>query len=81
MRGGILRRIWITTSGAVVIVIGIVGIFLPVLPGIVLVVAGLALWSREYAWARRAIAPIHRRLRKGIDRVEERRPSTEEAGR
>lgn len=35
------------------IVLGIVGLFLPLLQGIVFIVAGLALLSRDSPWARR----------------------------
>ena len=38
-----LRRIFRITSGIVLIIIGIIGIFLPVIPGILLIFIGTAL--------------------------------------
>jgi uncharacterized protein YqgC (DUF456 family) len=42
-------------GGFVLISVGIVGLFVPVLQGIALIVAGLLLLAREYHWARRVL--------------------------
>lgn len=50
------RSLWKTTRlilGWGLIVLGIVGLFLPLLQGIAFIVAGLALLSRDSPWARR----------------------------
>jgi uncharacterized membrane protein YbaN (DUF454 family) len=39
--------------GWTLIVLGVIGLFLPFLQGIVLIVAGLALLSKDRPWARR----------------------------
>jgi uncharacterized protein YqgC (DUF456 family) len=55
-----LRRIAVTIAGGILVALGLVGLFLPVLPGIVLIAAGLAVWSAHYAWAGRALEPLRR---------------------
>jgi len=35
------------------VIVGIIGLFLPVLPGILMILAGLAILSAHYHWARR----------------------------
>jgi uncharacterized membrane protein YbaN (DUF454 family) len=41
--------------GFVLLGFGIVGLFLPILQGVALIVAGLLLLGREYHWARRTL--------------------------
>jgi uncharacterized protein (TIGR02611 family) len=45
------RRTGITIAGVVLILIGLVGLALPILPGWLLIFAGLAVLSTEYVWA------------------------------
>ena len=58
-------------GGAALIVVGVAGVFLPVLPGIVLIGAGIAVLAREFGWARslldraRAILDANERPRRG----------------
>jgi uncharacterized membrane protein YbaN (DUF454 family) len=47
------KRIIKLIAGWVFIVLGFVGLFLPVLQGILFLLIGLLLISNEYAWARR----------------------------
>ncbi len=42
--------------------LGIAGLFLPVLQGILFIALGLLVLSREYAWARQAMAALERRF-------------------
>ncbi|MFN3477522.1 MAG: PGPGW domain-containing protein [Candidatus Methylomirabilales bacterium] len=52
----VARSFWKATRlilGWGLIVLGIVGLFLPLLQGIAFIVAGLALLSRDSPWARR----------------------------
>ena len=46
------RRIGIAIAGAAVVGAGALGIVLPVLPGLPLIVLGLAILSLEFRWAR-----------------------------
>jgi hypothetical protein len=45
-----------TLIGFALVAIGLAGLLLPVLPGWVLIIAGFAVLSREYAWARSGLA-------------------------
>ena len=45
------RRTGITIAGVLLILIGLVGLALPILPGWLLIFAGLAVLSTEYVWA------------------------------
>lgn len=47
------RKILIGILGSTVVLIGLVGLVLPFLPGWLLIIAGLALLSTEYVWAKR----------------------------
>ena len=49
------RRVAITIVGFVLILAGIVGLALPILPGWLLIIAGFAVLGTEYAWAERAL--------------------------
>jgi uncharacterized protein (TIGR02611 family) len=45
----------ITIVGFVLILAGLVGLALPILPGWLLIIAGFAVLGTEYAWAERAL--------------------------
>jgi hypothetical protein len=49
------KRIAVTIAGVVVLLIGIVGLALPILPGWLLIFAGLAILGTEYVWAQRLL--------------------------
>jgi len=58
-------------GGFALLVLGVVGLFLPFLQGIAFIVLGLLLLSREYHWARRLLdwepkVPLKQGLRKTI---------------
>ena len=57
MRGS-WGRLWRRASGWTLVLLGVVGCVLPVLPGIPLLLGGLALLSTEYAWAEKALARL-----------------------
>lgn len=50
------RRAALTLTGFVLVAVGLAGLLLPVLPGWVLIIAGFAVLSREYAWAHSGLA-------------------------
>lgn len=50
------RRAAVSLIGFALVAIGLAGLLLPVLPGWLLIVAGFALLSREYAWAHSGLA-------------------------
>lgn len=49
------KRAAISIVGFALLATGIVGIVLPILPGPLLIIAGLAILATEYVWARRAL--------------------------
>ena len=57
-----MKRLALITAGWALLLLGAVGFFLPVLPGILFVLAGLSILSVEYAWARRWVSAIRRRF-------------------
>ncbi len=50
------RRAALTLIGFALVAIGLAGLLLPVLPGWLLIFAGFAVLSREYAWAHSGLA-------------------------
>jgi hypothetical protein len=50
------RRAALTLIGFVLVGLGVAGLVLPVMPGWVLIIAGFAVLSREYSWARSGLA-------------------------
>jgi hypothetical protein len=53
----VLRKVWVTTFGWVITLLGIAALVLPG-PGLLLLLAGLVILSQEYAWAERRVEPI-----------------------
>jgi uncharacterized protein (TIGR02611 family) len=57
------KRVGVSVVGSVLILVGIAGLALPVLPGWLLIIAGLAVLSTEYAWAERALDAAKRKAK------------------
>ena len=53
-----LRKALVAIGGGLLVLVGVVGFVLPILPGTVLLVAGLLLWSSEFRWARDVLARV-----------------------
>lgn len=58
------KRVAIIIIGWVFIALGIVGLFLPVLQGILFLLVGLVILSTEYHWARRLLGYVRDRFPK-----------------
>lgn len=67
------RRLAVTVLGLVLVLAGLAGIVLPLLPGPLLVFAGLAVLATEYVWARRALDVTRRRATQARDGIRRRR--------
>ena len=66
------RKRWlILTAGWGFIVLGIAGLFLPVLQGILFLVIGLVLLSGEYVWAHKLLTKLRARFPKIAVRFDE----------
>ena len=59
-----VKRVLVLLVGWGFILLGIVGLFLPVLQGVQFLFVGLVILSSEYAWARRLIARLRQRFPK-----------------
>lgn len=52
------RRAYVAIGGGLLVILGLAGFALPLLPGTVLLVAGLLVWSSEFRWARELLARV-----------------------
>ena len=59
-----VKRILALIIGWVFILFGIVGLFLPVLQGILFILIGLTILSTEYVWAHHLLAKLRQRFPK-----------------
>lgn len=59
---GKLKRMAVITVGWVFLLLGIAGLFLPILQGILFILIGLIILSTEYAWAHRLLTRLKRRF-------------------
>ncbi len=57
-----MKRLAFIVAGWVLLMLGAVGLFLPILPGVLLLVVGLSILSVEYAWARRWMVTLGNRF-------------------
>lgn len=53
------------TLGTTLVAVGLAGLFIPVMPGWLLIVPGLALLARDFAWAER----LHQTIKHRIDQA------------
>lgn len=63
-----LRKILIAIGGSVLIALGLAGLVLPLVPGTVLCLTGLVLWSSEFPWAKKTLARLRQKLEQSIRR-------------
>ena len=59
-----VKRVLVLLVGWLCILVGIVGLFLPILQGILFIVIGLIVLSSEYAWARHWLEKLRARFPK-----------------
>ena len=63
-----MKRILVLITGWAFIGVGIIGLFLPILQGVLFIMIGLIILSTEYHWARRLLERIRTRF-PGVARV------------
>jgi uncharacterized membrane protein YbaN (DUF454 family) len=63
MTGSVKRFLGIV-AGWLFLVLGVIGLFLPLLQGILFIAIGLTILSAEYAWARKLLAALSARFPK-----------------
>ena len=67
-----IREKWLTVIvGWIFIVLGIAGLFLPVLQGVLFLMIGLIILSNEYAWAHRILEKLRDRFPRVATRFHE----------
>jgi len=57
-----MKRVSVLVVGWAFIVLGILGLFLPILQGVLFLVIGLLILSSEYVWAHRLLAKLRERF-------------------
>ena len=71
----VLRASWrivVFVVGVTVLLVGLAGLLLPILPGWLLIIAGLAILATEYVWARRLLHWVRVKTRQTYDWVRHR---------
>lgn len=66
-----LKRVVILTLGWVFVFLGILGLFLPILQGILFLLIGFILLSRESEWARRRLDTLKTRYPRFAEKYDE----------
>lgn len=59
--GMVAKKILLLIAGWSFMVLGVLGLFLPVLQGILFLLIGLAILSTQYHWARRLVVKVRRK--------------------
>jgi uncharacterized protein (TIGR02611 family) len=68
------KRIFVTIAGLVVLLLGIAGLILPVLPGWALIFVGLGILATEYVWAQRLLKIAKEKANAAKDKVLRKKP-------
>ncbi len=56
----LIRKLALALAGGSLVLLGIVGLILPIMPGFIFLIPGLFLLSLEFAWADRALIRVKR---------------------
>ena len=64
-----LRWVVVASVGGTLVCLGILGLVLPVIPGVPLLIAGLALLATEFAWAEVLLHRTKHHVSKAVKRV------------
>jgi uncharacterized protein (TIGR02611 family) len=62
------RKVLVAIVGVAVVLVGVAGLVLPILPGWLLIFAGLAILATEFEMARRGLDAIRRKFRQAWER-------------
>ena len=57
-----VKRVAFNAAGWALLLLGVIGLVLPVLPGALFLIVGLSFLSLEYQWAHRWMGPLRRRF-------------------
>ena len=64
------KRILVQVAGWTFIVLGIVGLFLPILQGVLFLLIGLTILSTEYVWAHHLLRKLRERFPRLSEKLE-----------
>ena len=64
-----IRWVVVATVGGTLVVVGLTGLVLPVIPGIPLMLAGFALLASEFAWAEVLLNRTKNQVTKAVNKV------------
>jgi hypothetical protein len=68
------KRAGVTILGFTLVLGGLAGLVLPIVPGWLLIIPGLAILATEYVWAQRVLEEAKRRARAAAEKVRRRKP-------
>lgn len=68
-----MKRMLVAGAGTTVTLVGLAGLALPVLPGWLLIFAGLAILAGEFVWARRLLDGAKARATQVVEKTTGRR--------
>jgi uncharacterized membrane protein YbaN (DUF454 family) len=57
-----VKRVALIAAGWSLLLLGAIGVFLPILPGALFLLVGLSILSVEYEWARRWVTALRHRF-------------------
>ena len=64
-----IRWVVVATVGGALVIVGLTGLVLPVIPGIPLMLAGFALLASEFAWAEVLLNRTKNQVTKAVNKV------------
>lgn len=64
-----IRWVVVATVGGTLVVVGLTGLVLPVIPGIPLMLAGFALLASEFAWAEVLLNRTKNKVTRAVNKV------------
>lgn len=72
------KRVAVTIAGFALVLCGIAGLLLPIIPGWLLIIPGLALLATEYVWAQRLLKIAKEKATQAKDMVFRKKPPEED---
>jgi Putative transmembrane protein (PGPGW) len=67
------KRVAVTIAGFALLLLGVIGLFLPVLQGWLFIILGLVVLSTEYVWARRLLEKARAKAEQAKDALAQRK--------
>lgn len=68
------KRLVIFVIGGTILLIGLVGMLVPVMPGFIFIPIGLAILATEFIWAKRLLDRVKKQARAFSDNFTKKRP-------